>query len=100
MNKQHSLAELRPGQRIRIEHILFEALREHCLKRGLHEGDAVSGAAGGPEPEGGEGPEARVQEAAPPGRQDTIMVLTADGRLVPCERDWARFVQVQHCILR
>ena len=93
-----SLAELRPGERIRIEQILFEALREHCLRRGLHEGDAVSRV-----PELHEGDAvSRVPEKrnAGGGARDSggeVLLRTADGRLVPCERDWARFVQVHRC---
>ena len=74
MANDGSLAGLMPGERTRIERILFDVLREHCAQRGLHEGDAVRGASDG---------------------NALVLVQLPDGRRVPCERDWARFVQVR-----
>jgi hypothetical protein len=78
MDERHgSLAGLRPGERIRVERILFETLRQHCSGRGVREGDVLTGGAAA---------------------SRLVLLRTAAGRVVPCERDWARFVAIDRTL--
>ena len=67
-----SLAEVAPGQAIIIRRVLFEMLRELCTGLEVKEGDALECQAAG---------------------NARIFLRKADGRIVSCERDWARLVE-------
>lgn len=73
MSFARSLESLGEGEVATVERILFESLRSHCAQRGIREGQRVSGAAGEP--------------------GASVLVATTSGA-VPCERRYARFVQV------
>ena len=68
-----SLAAVAPGDAVIVQRVLFELLRDKCSDLDVREGDALHCQAVG---------DAR------------IFLRTADGRLVACRRDWARFVEV------
>ncbi len=68
-----SLDSLHRGEIACVDHILFDAVRNHCAERGIREGARVSGASVDGE---------------------NVLVETASGP-VPCERRYARFVQVR-----
>ena len=68
-----SLAEIRPGQRVRVEPILFEMLKDLCRGIGIVEGDVV-----------------RCRRTS----RAVVLLEVASGRTVILESDWARFVEV------
>ncbi len=68
-----SLENVVAGESVTVRRILFDALRSHCREQGIEEGSHLSGRAGDA------------------GR---VVVQTAAGREVPCERRYARFIQV------
>jgi len=69
-----SLADVAPDEVVTVRRVLFECLRARCAKLGLREGDRVD-----------------VR-----GRRHSSRVLrTADGRLVRCPPELARFVEVR-----
>lgn len=68
-----SLEKVGAGETVTVRRILFDALRVHCHERGIDEGSLLSGRAGDA------------------GR---VIVETSSGRAVPCERRYARFIQV------
>ncbi len=72
MEPARSLESLAAGEIATIRRILFDGLRSHCAERGLREGERVSGATGDAE---------------------AVVVQTAAGA-IPCERRYARFIQV------
>jgi hypothetical protein len=69
-----SLAGVHGGERFRVRRILFDLLRTHCSRLGIREGDLVRA--------GGEG-------------ETTLLLERPGGGLLPCSRDWARFIQVE-----
>jgi Fe2+ transport system protein FeoA len=72
-SRLRSMAGARAGETLRVERILFDALRARCAALGVHEGSNV-----------------RCRSVTP-----TRLVLeTGGGRTVLFERDWARFIQV------
>ncbi len=56
-----------------VRRILFDTLRSHCHERGIDEGSLLSARAGD---------------------DAQVVVETSAGRPVPCERRYARFIQV------
>jgi len=68
-----SLENVGTGEAVTVRRILFDALRSHCHERGIDEGALLSG---------------RAADAS------RVIVETAAGRTVPCERRYARFIQV------
>ena len=68
-----SLENVGAGETVTVRRILFDALRSHCRERGIEEGSLLSG------------------RAADAGQ---VIVETPEGRAVPCERRFARFIQV------
>ncbi len=73
MGATRSLDTAEAGEMITVRRILFDTLRSHCSARGVHEG-------------------ARVRVG--PGDAQRVQLQTAGGRAVPCERRYARFIQV------
>lgn len=69
-----SLVEIPADEVVTIRRIFFECLQERCGELGVNEGDLLSVAGG----TGG-----------------SLVLRTADGRLVPCPREVARFVEVR-----
>jgi hypothetical protein len=69
-----SLAEIRPGESVRIEHILFDMLKDLCSGIGIAEGDVV-----------------RCRRTS----NAVILLETSTGRTVILDGDWARFVEVR-----
>ncbi len=69
-----SLAEVPPDEVVTVHRVLFECLQAHCDGLGLREGDRVS--------VGGE-------------LNSTRVLCKADGRLVRCPLELARFVEVR-----
>ena len=72
MQHTRSLENLAQGEVATVAQILFDSLRSHCAQRGIREGARVSGGTGSAE---------------------SVLVETTSGT-VPCERRYARFVQV------
>ena len=72
VHQTRSLDSLAQGEAATVARILFDSLRSHCAERGIREGERVIGAASDPE---------------------SVLVDTPSGA-VPCERRYARFVQV------
>ncbi len=68
-----SLENVGAGETVTVRRILFDTLRSHCRELGIDEGSLVSG---------------RAADAS------QVIVETAEGRAVPCERRFARFIQV------
>ncbi len=68
-----SLESVAAGETVTVRRILFDSLRSHCRERGIAEGAQLSG------------------RAADAGQ---VIVETSAGRAVPCERRYARFIQV------
>ncbi len=68
-----SLENVGAGETVKVRRILFDTLRSHCRERGIEEGSLLSGRAG----DAGQ-----------------VVVETSGGRAVPCERRFARFIQV------
>ncbi len=73
MTAARSLDTAETGETITVGRILFDTLRSHCSQRGVREG-------------------ARVRIRA--GDAERLELETAGGRAVPCERRYARFIQV------
>ncbi len=73
MKRMRSLENVGAGEEVTVRRILFDTLRSHCRERGIEEGSHVSG---------------RAADA----RQ--VIVETSGGQAVPCERRYARFIQV------
>ncbi len=68
-----SLENVGAGETVTVRRILFDTLRSHCRERGIDEGSLLSG---------------RAADAS------RVVVETAAGRAVPCERRYARFIQI------
>jgi hypothetical protein len=68
-----SLAGIRAGDVVRIQQIMFDNLRAHCVELGMSEGDVVR---------------CRVDG------HDSLLLVTPAGRTVLLERGWARFIRV------
>ncbi len=73
MTAARSLATTETGETVTVRRILFDTLRSHCSERGVREG-------------------ARLRVRA--GDAERVELETAGGRAVPCERRYARFIQV------
>jgi len=71
--RARSLDSIEAGETITVRRILFETLRSHCSDQGVREGARLR-------IRGGDG--------------DRLQLETAGGRAVPCERRYARFIQV------
>jgi hypothetical protein len=69
-----SLAEVRPNDLIRVEHILFDSLREECHGIGIAEGDVL-----------------RCRRSS----RAVLLLETSAGRTLILDSDWARFIQVR-----
>lgn len=68
-----SLASIEPGERLEIQHLIFDAVRARCTNAGLLPGVAATCLAA----------------------TDAHLLLELDsGKSVVFERQWARFVQV------
>jgi hypothetical protein len=72
--RRHSLAEIQPEQLFRIEHILFDMLKDLCHGLGIIEGDVL-----------------RCRRTS----RSVVLLETLDGRTIILDADWARFVQVR-----
>ena len=68
-----SLDLIAPGDTVTVDRILFDAIRGRCREQGVAEGTRLS---------------CRTAD------RDRVVVETADGRAVPCERSLARFIAV------
>lgn len=68
-----SLAAAQPGQRLRVQRILFGGLRTLCAERGLSEGDVVQ----------------RVASD-----DGDLRLTTSHGGMAALRREWAPFIQV------
>ncbi len=73
MEATRSLDTAEAGETITVRRILFDGLRSHCLARGVHEG-------------------ARLRVGLRDAQR--VQLQMAGGRAVPCERQYARFIQV------
>jgi hypothetical protein len=73
MKTPATLASVTSGDAVRIEHVLFGALRALCEDLGLREGDEVRCRAG---------------------TAGVIVVETASGGVIAVARDWARYISV------
>jgi len=69
-----SLMDVMPDEVVTVRRVLFECLQAHCAELGLREGDRVR--VGG-------------------GRRSTRLLRTADGGLLRCPPELARFVEVR-----
>ena len=67
------LAAVPPAAVVRVDHILFETLRDLCFGIGLHEGDRV-----------------RCQDST----AYSMTLSDENGRTIVIDRDWARFITV------
>ncbi len=73
MTAARSLDTAQAGELVMVRRILFDTLRSHCSERGVREG-------------------ARLRVRA--GDAGRVELETTGGRAVPCERRYARFIQV------
>ncbi len=71
--RARSLDGAEAGETVTVRRILFDTLRSHCSEWGVREG-------------------ARVRVRA--GDAERLQLETVGGRAVPCERRYARFIQV------
>jgi len=71
---RRSLAEVQPDQLVRIEHILFDTLKDLCHGIGIVEGDVL-----------------RCRRTS----RAVVLLETLAGRTIILDGDWARFVQVR-----
>jgi hypothetical protein len=75
-SRKRSLAEVQPDQLVRVEHILFDMLKDLCHGIGIVEGDVL-----------------RCRRSS----RAVVLLETAAHRTVIMDGDWARFVQI--CVL-
>ncbi len=73
MERMRSLESVAAGETVTVRRILFDALRSHCSARGVREGARL-----------------RIRS----GDRERLQLETAAGEAVPCERRYARFIQV------
>lgn len=76
-----ALATARPGQRYRIERLLFSLVRDRCRRQGLDEGEAIT-----------------CLENR--GSHRHLVLRRMDGETVELEREYAWFVQVRPSVAR
>lgn len=72
-HRSRSLAEVARDEVVTVRRILFECLRARCAGLGVEEGDRLV-----------------VDDAVTP----SLALRKADGRIVPCPQELARFVEV------
>lgn len=68
-----SLLDVAPGETVRVRQVVFDGLRAYCAERGVGKGDQLT-----------------LLES---GRSD-LLLEEADGTLVRCPCEYARFVEV------
>lgn len=73
MEATRSLDTAEAGETLTVRRILFDALRSHCSARGVHEGARLT---------------------VGPGDGERLQLRPVGGPPVPCERRYARFIQV------
>jgi hypothetical protein len=71
-----SLLDVAPGETVRVRQVVFDGLRAYCAELGVGKGDQLT-----------------LLES---GRSD-LLLEEADGRLVRCPCEYARFVEVDRC---
>jgi len=68
-----SLVDVGPGETVRVRQVIFDGLRAYCAELGVNEGDQLT-----------------LLEAG----WSNLLLKQADGRLVRCPCEFARFVEV------
>jgi hypothetical protein len=71
--RAESLVDVTPGETVRVRQVLFDTLRAYCGDLGVHEGDQVT----------------LIEDGV-----FNLLLEEADGRLVHCPCEFARFVEV------